>query len=110
ARVGTGLVEPPLARLASNSWSRSGAVAVRTLTILFGSETGNSTGLARMLSAAAEQHGFTPTLVDMADYKPRRLKDEHDLLIITSTHGEGDPPLSAKPFFEFIESRKAPPL
>jgi sulfite reductase (NADPH) flavoprotein alpha-component len=46
----------------------------------------------------------------MADYKLRALKDEHDLLVITSTHGEGDPPQSAKPFFEFVESRKAPKL
>ena len=82
----------------------------RHLTILFGSETGNSATLARSAAAAARQDGLQPIIVDMADYKPRALKDEDDLLIITSTHGEGDPPQSAKPFFEFVESRKAPKL
>ncbi|OQM73790.1 assimilatory sulfite reductase (NADPH) flavoprotein subunit [Manganibacter manganicus] len=82
----------------------------RTLTILYGSETGNSTGLAKALVEAAKAKGLEPTLVDMADYKPRKLKDEQDLLIITSTHGEGDPPLSSVGFFEFVESRKAPRL
>lgn len=82
----------------------------RHLTILFGSETGNSATLARSAATSARKDGLQPIIIDMADYKPRALKDEDDLLIITSTHGEGDPPQSAKPFFEFIESRKAPKL
>jgi sulfite reductase (NADPH) flavoprotein alpha-component len=82
----------------------------RLLTILFGGETGNSAGVARMLGEAARNHGLEPTLTDMADYKPRRLKDEQDILIVTSTHGEGDPPLSGMGFFEFVEGRKAPRL
>ncbi|MGE3871945.1 MAG: assimilatory sulfite reductase (NADPH) flavoprotein subunit [Parvibaculaceae bacterium] len=82
----------------------------RTLTILFGSETGNGAALARTLAEGVREKGVEPTLIDMADYKPRRLKDEQDLLIIASTHGEGDPPRSALGFFEFIEGRKAPRL
>jgi sulfite reductase (NADPH) flavoprotein alpha-component len=82
----------------------------RTLTILYGSETGNSTGLAKVLAEAATAKGLAPVLADMADYKPRKLKDEQDLLIVVSTHGEGAPPLSGMGFFEFVESRKAPRL
>lgn len=85
-------------------------VASRALTILFGGETGNSAGLAKALTEVVRKQGLEPTLVDMADYKPRRLKDEQDFLIVTSTHGEGDPPLSGMGFFEFVESRKAPRL
>ena len=84
--------------------------ATRTLTILVGSETGNSRALAKDLADAARSKGVEATIADMADYKPRRLKDEQDLLIITSTHGEGEPPASAVGFFEFIEGRKAPRL
>jgi sulfite reductase (NADPH) flavoprotein alpha-component len=84
--------------------------ATRTLTILFGSETGNSSALARTLGEVVRRQGLEPILVDMADYKPRKLKDEQDILIVTSTHGEGDPPLSGMGFFEFVESRKAPRL
>lgn len=82
----------------------------RSLTILHASETGNSTELATRLAASAAERGLNPTLVSVADYKVRKLKDEQDLLIITSTHGEGDPPQSGMAFFEFIESRKAPAL
>ncbi|MXS80018.1 sulfite reductase (NADPH) alpha subunit [Nitrosomonas eutropha] len=85
-------------------------VAARSLTILHISETGNSTELAIRLAALAIEQGLNPTLVDIADYKVRKLKEEQDLLIITSTHGEGDPPQSGMEFFELIESRKAPAL
>lgn len=88
----------------------SPASASRTLTVLFGSETGNSAGLARSLADAARARGIALQLFDMADYKVRRLKEEQDLLVITSTHGEGDPPQIAAGFFEFLESRKAPQL
>ena len=86
------------------------AAQQRSLTILYGSETGNSAGLARILHDAAEAKGIEVSLIDMADYKIRRLKDEQDLIIVTSTHGEGDPPFSGMGFFEFIEGRKAPKL
>ena len=46
----------------------------------------------------------------MGEYRTRALKEEQDLLVITSTHGEGDPPQTALGFFEFLESRKAPKL
>jgi len=86
------------------------APALRSLTILYGSETGNSAALAHALAERAGAIGLTPTVSDMADYKSRRLKDEQDLVVITSTHGEGDPPQSAADFFEFLEGRKAPRL
>ncbi|TAN10106.1 MAG: sulfite reductase [NADPH] flavoprotein alpha-component, partial [Rhizobiaceae bacterium] len=84
--------------------------STRTLTILFGSETGNSRLLAKDLAEAARARGVETVVADMADYKPRRLKDEQDLLVITATHGEGEPPASAVGFFEFVEGRKAPRL
>ncbi len=45
---------------------------------------------------------------DTASYKKRQLKAEQDLLIVTSTHGEGDPPQPAVAFLEFIEIDRAP--
>jgi sulfite reductase (NADPH) flavoprotein alpha-component len=83
---------------------------LRTLTILYGSETANSATLAGSLAEAARAAGLAPQVVNMAEYKSRRLKEEQDVLIITSTHGEGDPPQPAAEFFEFVEGRKAPRL
>jgi sulfite reductase (NADPH) flavoprotein alpha-component len=84
--------------------------ATRTLTILYATETGNSAGLAKTLAEAAREKGLDPVVSDVATYKTRKLKDEQDVLLIASTHGEGDPPQSAKSFFEFLEGRKAPKL
>ena len=82
----------------------------RTLTILYGSETGNGRDLAKKLAATATERGLAPKVADMAAYKVRQIKDEQDLWIIVSTHGEGDPPEPAAPFFEYIESARAPKL
>ncbi|MFD0986135.1 assimilatory sulfite reductase (NADPH) flavoprotein subunit [Methyloligella solikamskensis] len=82
----------------------------RCVTILFGSETGNSRELASALGNALREDGHKVSMQDMAVYKPRQLKSEHEVLIVTSTHGEGDPPATALNFFEFLESKKAPEL
>src|SRR3954454_14852998 len=82
----------------------------RTLTVLYGTETGNSAALARTLTDQAKARGLNVTMHDMAAYKCRQLKNEQDLVIIASTYGEGDPPQSAAGFFEFIEGHKAPKL
>jgi sulfite reductase (NADPH) flavoprotein alpha-component len=82
----------------------------RTLTVLYGTETGNSAALGASLVAQLETRGRPARLLDMAAYKLRELRDEQDLLIITSTYGEGDPPQPAVGFFEFLEGAKAPKL
>jgi sulfite reductase (NADPH) flavoprotein alpha-component len=82
----------------------------RTLTILYGTETGNSRDLAKGLAAAATERGLSPKLSDLSDYKVRQLKDEQDLLFIVSTYGEGDPPQPSVAFFEFLEGPRAPKL
>jgi sulfite reductase (NADPH) flavoprotein alpha-component len=84
--------------------------ATRLLTVLFASETGNSKALAKTLVEKAKAKGIEARLADMAEYKTRGLKDEQDMLVITSTHGEGNAPQTAVGFFEFLESRKAPKL
>lgn len=82
----------------------------RTLTILYGTETGNSRDLAKTLAAAASKRGLAPKLSDLSDYKVRQLKEEQDLLFIVSTYGEGDPPQPSVAFFEFLEGPRAPKL
>lgn len=102
--LGAGLRQP-LSQPAS-----SFTPASPTLTILYGTETGNAADLARMLEATMKARGHSPVLFDMADYKVRQIGQEQDVLIIVSTYGEGDPPQPATGFFEYIESRKAPRL
>ena len=82
----------------------------RTLTILYGTETGNSRELAKALAATAGERGLAAKLFDLADYKVRQLKDEEDILFVVSTYGEGDPPQPSLAFFEFLEGPRAPRL
>ena len=98
------------AALAGGGAQPVAAPSTATVTILYGSETGNSGALAERFAARLRGAGQSVTVSDMGSYKPRQLKDERCLLIITSTHGEGDPPQSALDFFEFVEGRKAPRL
>ncbi len=82
----------------------------RSLTILYGTETGNSRELAKSLAATLHEQGLVASLYDLSDYKVRQLKDEQDLLFVASTYGEGDPPQPAVAFFEFLEGPRAPKL
>ncbi|NIV38679.1 MAG: sulfite reductase [NADPH] flavoprotein alpha-component, partial [Anaerolineae bacterium] len=47
-----------------------------SLTVLYGSQTGNAEGVAEMLGEQASARGIKATVVDMADYKARQLKSE----------------------------------
>ena len=51
-----------------------------SLTILYGSQTGNAKGVATAIKAQAEARGLPVTLAPMADYKPKQLKKESHLL------------------------------
>lgn len=80
------------------------------LVVLFGSQTGNAEGLAQTLTERAQERGLAVECLDMGDFPGRRLKNEQQLVVITSTHGEGDPPDNALDLHEFLHSRKAPKL
>lgn len=86
------------------------AAGAARLTVLFGSETGHARGLASRLSKLLGESGVPVRVLGMGDYKPRELKDERFLLVVTATHGEGDPPEPARGFYEFLMGRKAPRL
>jgi sulfite reductase (NADPH) flavoprotein alpha-component len=89
----------------------SSAPAVsKEVTVLFGSQTGNSHKLAKKLSGKLQDQGFQVTLSSMIDFKPNTLKKVQNLLILVSTHGEGDPPDNAISFYEFLFSKRAPQL
>ena len=82
----------------------------RHITVLYGSETGNAQGLAEKLADRLVELNFNVKLSAMGDYKTKDLKKVEDLFIISSTHGEGNPPDNAISFHEFLHGRKAPQL
>lgn len=80
------------------------------LTILYGSETGNTESLAKKTAKAAENKGFEVKLESLASYNKESITEESDLLLLTSTYGDGEPPDTAADFYEFIHSDSAPRL
>ncbi|KAB7706286.1 assimilatory sulfite reductase (NADPH) flavoprotein subunit [Bacillus aerolatus] len=85
-------------------------VLSKEVTILFGSQTGNAQGLAKDVSEKLKERGFQVTLSAMNEFKLNTIKKVQNLLILVSTHGEGDPPDSALSFYEFLRGRRAPQL
>lgn len=80
------------------------------LTILYGSHTGNSKKVAQQAAEAARQRGLTPEVRDMNDYPTRQLAQEQNLLVVVSTHGEGEPPIAAEELHQFLKGPRAPKL
>ncbi|MBT9248956.1 assimilatory sulfite reductase (NADPH) flavoprotein subunit [Bacillus halotolerans] len=82
----------------------------KEVTVLYGSQTGNAQGLAENAGKQLEERGFQVTVSSMSDFKPNQLKKINNLLIVVSTHGEGEPPDNALSFHEFLHGRRAPKL
>ncbi len=80
------------------------------LTILYGSETGNSEGLALKARKTAQKLGFDAKVLDMADATPQALVAAKDVIVIAATWGEGDPPQRAATFYKSLMADNAPRL
>jgi len=80
------------------------APAVNKITIVYGTETGNSKRLATEFALKAKQNKIVAKVVGMDQYKLADLPKEEYLLAVVSTHGEGEPPLAAKKFYDHIHN------
>ncbi|WP_411342418.1 assimilatory sulfite reductase (NADPH) flavoprotein subunit [Paenibacillus sp. WLX1005] len=111
-QAGNTVAAPTTANEATTSAAATPAVpdVPKEVTVLFGSQTGNAQGLAKKLSQQLTAQGFDVTLSSMGDYKTNNLKKVRNLFILASTQGEGDPPDNAIPFYEFLNSKRAPKL
>lgn len=81
-----------------------------TITILYGSQTGNAKKVAQLTAEAAAARGLAYVVKDMNDYTPRQLAQEKLLLVVVSTQGEGEPPISAEELHRFLLGKRAPQL
>jgi len=86
------------------------AEATARLTIVYGSQTGNSKRIAERLGRAAEAAGLAARVYASGNYPLKDLAKERMLVVVVSTQGDGDPPDDARGFMEFIASRRAPRL
>ncbi len=92
---------------------RTAATAPRplaTLSILVGSQTGNGRTLAERALERARARGLSARVTSLAEFNPRQLRQERAVLLIVSTHGDGDPPDDAEALLRFLGSAQAPRL
>jgi sulfite reductase (NADPH) flavoprotein alpha-component len=83
------------------------AVPTRRLVILWASQTGNAEEFAATAAAHLTQAGRTPELLPMTDASPAHLTAGTDLLIITSTFGDGDAPDNGADFWQALSAPEA---
>jgi len=102
--------KPQITTSVSQPISGASQAQEKKLTILFGSRAGNSKSVAQKARKEAESRGYQVSLIDMSDYKLKNLKEERNLLVVVSTHGEGVPPIPAEELYTFIFSKRAPQL
>lgn len=96
--------------VASATSSAPPATDGKGLTVLYASQTGNAMKVAKQVTDAASALGLRAVAVSAADYKPSNLRAERNLIVVSSTQGEGDPPDSAVELRRFLFGKRAPTL
>ncbi|WP_009476722.1 bifunctional nitrate reductase/sulfite reductase flavoprotein subunit alpha [Rhodococcus sp. JVH1] len=78
--------------------------------VVWASQTGNAEEFAAECAEQLEAAGHGTRLTSMDDYDVAGLADVRDLLIITSTFGDGDAPDNGSSFWSALSSDEAPKL
>jgi sulfite reductase (NADPH) flavoprotein alpha-component len=76
--------------------------SVNKITIVYGTETGNSKKVATDFALKAKKSSINAKVVSLDQYRLNDLAKEEYLLAVISTQGEGEPPSSAKKFYDHI--------
>ena len=86
------------------------AEAGTALTILYGSQSGNSEALSKELRKYSKTQGFEATVTALDDLQVSDLAAINHLLIVAATFGEGDPTDNAVKFHAALMDDAAPEL
>ncbi|MDP1590178.1 MAG: flavodoxin domain-containing protein [Prosthecobacter sp.] len=81
----------------------------RPLLVAFGSQSGNAESLAKRLAREATSRGFAARAAGLDSLQPADLVKEQNVLVITSTWGEGDMPDNAVSFWDSINQNGSSP-
>ena len=77
-----------------------------TISVLYGTETGNSKKIASKLASVLKTKQHKVTLKALDQYNADNLKKESLVLIVLSTHGDGEPPAAAKKFYDHLYKKQ----
>ena len=79
------------------------------LLIAYGSQSGNAESLAKRLGREASGRGFAAQVAGLDSVQPAQLLEAQNVLVITSTWGEGDMPDNAAPFWDTLNQNGSSP-
>lgn len=77
-------------------------VPPKKITIVYGTETGNSRKLATDLAAKAKKNNVLVKLASLDQYRLTDITKEENLFVVISTQGDGEPPVAAQKFYDHI--------
>ena len=80
--------------------------SVKRISLVFGTETGNAKRVATHLAAVAKKKGINVRLMGLDQYRLTDLAKEEYFFVVISTQGEGEPPLAAKKFYDYIHEHQ----
>ncbi|MFI7099369.1 molybdopterin-dependent oxidoreductase [Streptomyces sp. NPDC050161] len=86
------------------------APSVRDVLVLWASQTGNAEEAAAAAARRLADSGRTAHLLSMDDAAPSALSEATDLLLVTSTSGDGDAPDNGAGFWESLNGPDSPRL
>jgi sulfite reductase (NADPH) flavoprotein alpha-component len=78
------------------------AASIQKITIAYGTETGNSKKVATDFAMKAKKNGIVAKVVSLDQYRLNDLSKEEYFFTVISTQGEGEPPATAKKFYDHI--------
>lgn len=81
------------------------ALRVNKISILYGTETGNSKKVATEFAAQAKKQGVNVKLTSLDQYRVNDLVKEEYTFLVISTQGDGEPPATAKKFYDHIHQQ-----
>ena len=87
-----------------------GVPARLALHVVYASQTGTAESLAKKLAKEAKGKGFDAKAQDLGALTPAALASLRHVVIIASTHGEGDAPDSAGAFMLALDATQGQPL
>ncbi len=71
--------------------------------ILFGSQSGNAENLAHVLGESLEASGIETEVMNLGEIDPEEILNFKNILIVTSTYGDGEPPDDASEWMSYIK-------
>ena len=77
------------------------------LLVMFGSQTGTAEKLAKRIAKGARPRGFDARIIDAAAHASIDWSKEKNLLIVTSTYGDGEMPDNMQAFWNWLQTDAA---